>query len=109
MLVSSVGANSKSLFFYPKIKGQLEDEVKKLAFDKIHIFQPPILIRQKNRIRPNEVKAIKFINKINKIGLIKGQRPMPIEVLAEKMINASLKRSPNKISTYLPKMIFHEL
>ena len=34
---------------------------------------------------------------------------MPIEVLAEKMINASLKRSPNKISTYLPKMIFHEL
>ena len=38
VLVSSVGANSKSLFFYPKIKGQLEDEVKKLAFDKIHMF-----------------------------------------------------------------------
>ena len=29
-LVSSVGANSKSSFFYPKIKGELEQAVKKL-------------------------------------------------------------------------------
>ena len=45
-LVSSIGANKKSLFFYPKIKGDLEESVKSLQFKKIQIFQPPSLIRQ---------------------------------------------------------------
>ena len=109
VLVSSTGANSKSLFFYPKIKGKLEDEVKKMDFDNVHIFQPPILIRQKDKIRPNEVQGIKLINKINKIGLLRSQKPMPIDLLAEKMINASLRSTSKKIHTYSPKMIFHEL
>jgi uncharacterized protein YbjT (DUF2867 family) len=40
-LVSSTGADKKSFFFYPKIKGALEESVKKLKFEKIQIFQPP--------------------------------------------------------------------
>ena len=46
-LVSSIGHQlTKILFFYPKIKGKLESSVKSLRFNKIHIFQPPSLIRK---------------------------------------------------------------
>ena len=66
-LVSSIGANAKSLFFYPKIKGALEEAVKKLNFKKIDIFQP-MLIRQPDLMRAGEKSGIKFLNLINKIG-----------------------------------------
>ena len=48
-LVSSVGANAKSIQKF--IKGALEEAVKKLDFQKIDIFQPPMLIRQPDLMR----------------------------------------------------------
>ena len=73
-LVSSVGANAKSSFFYPKIKGKLEKAVKKLNFKKIDIFQPPMLIRQPDLMREGEKSGIKILNTLNKIGILKSQK-----------------------------------
>ena len=39
-LVSAVGANKNSESFYLKTKGDLEEEIKKLHFETINIFQP---------------------------------------------------------------------
>ena len=39
-LVSAVGANKNSESFYLKTKGDLEEEIKKLGFRTINIFQP---------------------------------------------------------------------
>ena len=39
-LVSAVGANQNSKSFYLKTKGDLEEEIKKLRFKTINIFQP---------------------------------------------------------------------
>ena len=39
-LVSAIGANSDSTSFYLKTKGELEEEIKKLPFETINIFQP---------------------------------------------------------------------
>ena len=53
-LVSAVGANKNSESFYLKTKGDLEEEIKKLNFETINIFQPGHLAgrinwqRQKN-------------------------------------------------------------
>ena len=58
----------KVFFFYPKIKGELEKAVKKLPFKKIHIFQPPILIRQPELIRSGEKIGIIVFTVLNKIG-----------------------------------------
>jgi len=43
VLVSSMGASSKSSVFYSRIKGELEDAVSKLNFRKLIIFRPSIL------------------------------------------------------------------
>ena len=102
-LVSSVGANSKSSFFYPKIKGALEEAVKKLDFKKIDIFQPPMLIRQPDLMREGEKSGIKILNRLNKIGILKSQKPLAVEALAEKMLEIAKTYSKEKASTFLPK------
>ena len=105
-LVSSVGANSKSSFFYPKIKGALEEAVKKLDFKKIDIFQPPMLIRQPDLMREGEKSGIKILNRLNKIGILKSQKPLAVEALAEKMLEIAKTPSKEKITTFQPKDLF---
>ena len=102
-LVSSVGANAKSSFFYPKIKGALEEAVKKLDFKKIDIFQPPMLIRQPDLMREGEKSGIKILNRLNKIGILKSQKPLAVEALAEKMLKIAKTPSKEKITTFQPK------
>ena len=106
-LVSSVGANSKSSFFYPKIKGALEEAVKKLKFKKIDIFQPPMLVRQQDLIRDGEKSGIKVLNVLNKIGILKSQKPLKVNKLAEKMVKNAKTTTKEKVSTYLPKDLFN--
>ena len=105
-LVSSTGANAKSLFFYPRIKGKLEKAVKKLNFKKIDIFQPPMLIRQPDLMRSGEKSGIKFLNAFNKVGLLKSQKPLRVEDLASKMILESSKVCKNRIATFTTKDLF---
>ena len=106
LLVSSVGANAKSSFFYPKIKGALEEAVKKLNFKKIDIFQPPMLIRQPDLMREGEKSGIKILNRLNKIGILKSQKPLAVEALAEKMLEIAKTSSKEKATTFLPKHLF---
>jgi len=101
-LVSSIGANKNSFFFYPKIKGELEEAVKKLPFKTIHIFQPPTLIRQKELMRTGEKIAIKIFKVLNSIGILKPQRPLPVSTLAELMINKIKENKKAEIKTFIP-------
>lgn len=106
ILVSSIGANSSSIFFYPKIKGQLEDAVKPLKFNTIYILQPPFLIRQKEKMRSNEKSGIKIIQSLNKIGLLKSQKPLEVAILAKKMILLAKKETDEKYNVINPSKIF---
>ena len=104
-LVSSVGANERSFFFYPKIKGELEQAVKKLPFKKIQIFQPPMLIRQPEFVRNGERIGKRVFNLLNKIGLLKSQKPLSVSFLAKKMISETKSEKVLGIKTYKPKDI----
>ena len=105
-LVSSVGANIKSPFFYPKTKGALEEAVKKLGFNNIYIFQPPFLIRQSNLIRPGEKRALNILKLLNKIGILKSQKPLSVSDLAQKMINEIKSDKTVRLQTFKPRDIF---
>ena len=99
-LVSSVGANKKSYFFYPRIKGDLEESVKGLKFKKIHIFQPPSLIRQPDLIRNGEKISLKILNVLNKIGVLRSFRPLLVTDLAIKMIREMKSKKSDNITVY---------
>ena len=104
-LVSSVGANINSPFFYPKTKGALEEAVKKLGFNNIYIFQPPFLIRQSNLIRPGEKRALNILKLLNKIGILKSQKPISVSDLAQKMINEIKSDKIVRLQTFKPRDI----
>ena len=98
-LISSTGANENSPFFYPKIKGKLEEAVKKLSFKTIQIFQPPTLIRQKNLIRLGEKIGIKIFGFLNSFGILKSQKPLPVSTLAEVMVDYLKIKQKEKVRT----------
>lgn len=92
ILVSAYGANPKSKIFYSKMKGELEEAVKNLHFEKITIFRPGMLER-KDSDRTGEVLGSRIIRFANKLGLLESQKPLPTDVLAKAMINSSKIKS----------------
>lgn len=106
ILVSSIGANQNSIFFYPKIKGKLEEMVKKLNFKSIYILRPPVLDRGEAMMRPTERKTIAFIKRLNKFGLLVSQKPMTTFFLASKMIELVNKETIDKIIIFKANDIF---
>jgi uncharacterized protein YbjT (DUF2867 family) len=67
VLVSSVGANSKSNNFYLKLKGEVEDAVKEVGLESVHIMRPSMLLGDRKEFRPGEkigsplMKAFSFL------------------------------------------------
>ena len=106
-LVSSIGADKNSFFFYPKIKGALESSIKSLKFNKIHIFQPPSLIRQPELIRVVEKYSINLLLAINKLGFIRSLKPLLVKDLAVKIINESLINKIEGVTIYKSKDLFN--
>ena len=84
VLISAAGATAQSKLFYNRMKGQLEDAVKALDFSCLLIFQPSILIRS-NSDRSGENFTVKVFKFLNKLGILKRYRPMPTNVLAQRM------------------------
>ena len=105
-LVSSVGANNKSWFFYLRIKGNLEESIKHLNFNKIHIFQPPSLIRQVDLIRDGEKISLKILKILNKIGFLRSFKPLSVSDLAIKMIREVKTKNSNQITIYKAEDLF---
>ncbi|UCD83246.1 MAG: oxidoreductase, partial [Deltaproteobacteria bacterium] len=54
LIVTAIGANSKSLFFYNRVKGDVENSVSKLPFRGIYIFRPSILLGNRKESRRGE-------------------------------------------------------
>jgi uncharacterized protein YbjT (DUF2867 family) len=92
VLVSAYGANPNSKIFYSKMKGELEEEIKKLHFNKLTIFNPGMLER-KNSTRTGEVLGSRIIKFANKLGCFENQKPLPTDILAQAMINATKIKS----------------
>ena len=104
VLVSAAGAKAQSKLFYNRMKGQLEDAIKALGFASLLIFQPSILVRS-NSDRGVENFTVKAFNFLNKLGILKRYRPMPTEILAEKMLSA-VYNSPKGTFTFTLDKIF---
>ena len=61
LLVSSLGADSRSGVFYSRVKGELEDALKVLSFGALKIFQPSLLLGARTEVRAGEAIAQKIL------------------------------------------------
>ncbi len=57
ILVSSAGASRQSGNFYLRVKGEVEDALEKIGFDRLDIMQPGLLIGERGERRPVEAIA----------------------------------------------------
>ncbi len=96
LLVSSVGADPKSRFFYSRVKGELELAVRSLSFWSLHIFQPSVLLGERNENRWGEQAAGKIGQVFDRLtgGLLTKYRPIEADVVAKAMVSAAQGLKP---------------
>lgn len=93
LLVSSAYANPASRGFYTRMKGRLEQDVTALGFTSLGIFRPPSLVRP-NTDRTGEKIALRILNGLNRIGLLRAMQPMPVAELAQALAAAAKQAQP---------------
>lgn len=90
LIVSALGANANSPFFYNKVKGQLEDYLKKLSIYKLSIFQPSLLIGKRSEVRLLEDTAQTLFKLVEKTWTKPFKyKPISAEQLAHTMVIAA--------------------
>jgi len=60
LLVSSLGADPYSRIFYNRVKGEVEEAIRKISFTAFHVFRPSFLLGERKEHRPGE-KAGAFV------------------------------------------------
>lgn len=93
VLVSSLGADPKSSVFYSRMKGELDEAVAKLPFQKIVIFRPSILDGDRKEKRRGEKVGLILSRFLTRF-ILKKYRPTPVDVLASRMIGLSVDEVP---------------
>ena len=64
-IITAIGADPKSPFFYNKVKGETEEALKFLHFDSLNIFRPSLLIGERQETRLAEQAGIILTKIIN--------------------------------------------
>jgi len=65
-LVSSAGSNKNAFFLYPKTKGEAEEAVKALGFERLTIYRPGLLLTDnREEVRIGEACARKIIKPLD--------------------------------------------
>ena len=95
LLVSAIGADASSSFFYSRVKGELEDALKKLGYKSLHIFQPSFIAGPRKEKRVGERIGLAIFSFISPlfIGPLKKYAPIPAEQIARAMYRSAQKNT----------------
>ena len=95
-LVSALGANRSSSFFYNKVKGQVEDDIRALNLNSLNIFRPSLLLGDRNESRKGEefAKIVTGFMSPIMIGHFKKYKPVVATNVAVKMIRVAKREEP---------------
>ena len=99
-LVTSIGANADSKNFYLETKGKLENEIKAMGFDSVNIFQPGLLLGNRDEIRPLEFLGQygSFLLNMFLFGSLKKYRSIEASKVAHAIANSPNKNGINYFS-----------
>lgn len=85
-LVSSLGAKAGSLFFYNRIKGELERDVAALGFARTRIVRPSLLVGDRAEERAGEKIALGAYRVLGKLPGIARTRPIHVRTVARALV-----------------------
>lgn len=89
LLVSAIGAKAASRVFYLRVKGELEDAVRRLSYRSITIVRPSLLLgeRRESRVGESIAKRVGFL-------FPPASRPVPAHRVALALVDAARTDAP---------------
>ncbi len=91
-LLSSIGSNSSSWNYYLRTKGELNDELIKLNFESLSIYQPSMIMTPQNRYGFTQGVALKLWPKLDFVLRNKNRkyRGIKVDMLGKSIANNAL-------------------
>ena len=95
LVISSIGANSQSMVFYSRVKGEMENALREIGFEALHIFQPSLILGERQEQRPAERIGIAAFNMIGALmlGPMRKYQPIESEAIARAMVRAAFYKA----------------
>ena len=92
-LLCSVAANAKSPSFYLRIKGELQNGLIALGFDRLSLFQPSMILTPKNRYGFSQAMVLAIWPKIDFLlaGPLKKYRGVKVATLGRAIANSAIQ------------------
>jgi len=87
-IVTSMGADRGSKIFYNRVKGEVENKIKKMSIPKINIFRPSLILGNRDESRPGEKLAQVVFKIINPLffGPVKKYKAIEAKKIATGMV-----------------------
>ena len=97
VLISAANANTKAMFAYSKMKGQIEEDVKAIGFDTTIILRPGLIAGYREESRPAEAAIRKVAGGLGAISpQLKDGWAQDADVIAKAAVNAAFEASNGK-------------
>ncbi len=99
IVVSSVGASASSSNFYLRTKGEMEEAIQKLPFEKVIIIRPSILVGRRKEFRLGERAGILFARLMIPFmpGPLKKYRPIHVKKVVKALLRITNMRNAKTI------------
>ncbi|KEZ50645.1 MULTISPECIES: NAD(P)H-binding protein [Metabacillus] len=96
LAVSAIGADRDSLFYYNRVKGQMEDALRNIGLPSVILFRPSLLLGDRQEFRMGEklgewlFKLFGFVF----IGKLKAMKPIHAKTVAKAMLKEAQNKDP---------------
>lgn len=100
LIVTAMGANAESTFFYNRVKGEVEEDLQLLNFPGFHIFRPSLLLGDRQEKRLGEKigeKVMRFLRPVL-VGQLKKYQPIEAAKVANAMVAIA---NTNSVGVYV--------
>ena len=90
LLISAMGANPQSRFFYNKVKGEVEQHIRSLTLARVSILRPSLLLGERQEQRGLEDAAQKLYQKLSHLVPDSFKyKPVTAEQVADTLVSAA--------------------
>ncbi|PPA69738.1 NAD(P)H-binding protein [Jeotgalibacillus proteolyticus] len=102
LVISAMGASPSSRFFYNKIKGLMEEQLKGLGLTRLQIFRPSLLIGDREEFRFGETLGAKVMSFAGwmLVGPLKSYKAIRAEQVALAMVEKALTPPVQKVEIH---------
>lgn len=93
LVVSSMGADAHSRFYYSRVKGEMEAAVREAPFRAVHIFRPSLLLGTRAATRRGEQVGAVVLRLARPLllGPLRRYRAIEAQTVAQAMLNAAYR------------------